>query len=117
MVKYKKVHIYSEKQFQQVVVDLARDLGWMVYHTYNSRRSEPGFPDLTMVRRGRVIFAELKTEEGKLAPEQDVWLTSLAECEDIEVYVWRPSEWEDIQEVLLSERAPTRLETVLKEIG
>ena len=48
----------SEAQFQSHVVALAHRLGWLVYHTRDSRRSEPGFPDLVMVR-GRTLFREI----------------------------------------------------------
>ena len=36
----------TEKGFQAAVVELARLRGWLVYHTYDSRRSAKGFPDL-----------------------------------------------------------------------
>ena len=56
----------SERAWQDVVVQAARLMGFHVYHAYDSRRSEPGFPDLTMVKagdentRGMVVFLELK---------------------------------------------------------
>ena len=67
----------SEKQFQQAVIDMARLHRWLVYHTHDSRRSDPGFPDLTLVRDGRLIFAELKTEKGKATYDQVFWLHAL----------------------------------------
>lgn len=39
-----------ERDFQAAVMELARLLGWRVYHTWDSRKSEPGFPDLVLVR-------------------------------------------------------------------
>ena len=36
----------TEKQFQSHIVQYAKMRGWLVYHTHDSRRSEPGFPDL-----------------------------------------------------------------------
>ena len=47
----------TEKEFQRLVVDYATLHGWMHYHTHDSRRSTPGFPDLVLVRE-RIIFAE-----------------------------------------------------------
>ena len=88
----------TEKQFQAQVVELAQTLGWLVYHTYDSRRSVPGFPDLVMVRNGVIHFAELKSEKGKLTPEQRLWLTELGRGRV--VYLWRPSDWDEIVEVL-----------------
>jgi hypothetical protein len=70
----------SEKELQQTIVDTARLLGWMVYHTHDSRRSEPGFPDLVLVhpKRGRLMFVECKSATGRVTPEQTAWLDALA---------------------------------------
>ena len=74
------------------VIREARRLGWRVYHTHDSRRSEPGFPDLTMVRGKRVVFAELKSERGKLTPAQVGWLDAIREAGQ-EAYMWKPADW------------------------
>lgn len=60
----------TERVFQDAVTEFAQLHGWLVYHTHDSRRSAPGFPDLTMVRNGRVVFAELKTERGRVTADQ-----------------------------------------------
>ena len=73
--------------------------GWLVYHTHDSRRSQPGFPDLTMVRHGRLIFAELKKDGAYPTPEQRRWLHELKRASQ-KVYLWRPSDWREIEEVL-----------------
>ena len=39
--------LLNEKKFQSQVVRIAKVFGWLCYHTYDSRRSEPGFPDLS----------------------------------------------------------------------
>ncbi|MGI8426073.1 MAG: VRR-NUC domain-containing protein [Actinomycetota bacterium] len=88
----------TEKQFQQSVVDLAQLLGWATFHSFDSRKSAAGFPDLVIVR-DRVLFAELKTESGKLAPAQGDWLAALRAAGAL-VYVWRPSDWAEIQREL-----------------
>lgn len=58
---------------------LAGTLGWLGYHTHRSDRSPAGFPDLVLVRRGRLIFAELKRQDRKAkpTPAQDAWLDEL----------------------------------------
>jgi len=87
----------SEKAFQAQVLDLARLSGWLVYHTHDSRRSAPGFPDLVLVRPPVVLFAELKSEEGRLRPEQRDWLEAMWGCGDVEARLWRPSDWPEIE--------------------
>ena len=79
----------SEKKFQSLVVEHAKALGWLCYHTYDSRRSAAGFPDLVMVRGKRTLFVELKTETGTWEPEQPIWYEALKVAEQ-EVYVLRP---------------------------
>jgi hypothetical protein len=89
----------SEKAFMADVVTLARQLGWLVYHTHDSRRSEPGYPDLTMVRAGRVVVAELKREAGKVTEAQAKWLDAFRAAR-VPAFVWRPSDWPHIQKTL-----------------
>lgn len=84
----------TEKSLQAQVITTARTAGWLVYHTHDSRRSQPGFPDLVLVhpRRQLVLYRELKTERGRVRPEQRQWLTALAEA-GADAGVWRPSDW------------------------
>jgi hypothetical protein len=89
----------TERAFQSQVVRLARLFGWACYHTRDSRRSEAGFPDLVMVRRPRVVWAELKSERGRLSPEQKAWIEELRASGQA-VYIWRPSSWQEIERVL-----------------
>jgi hypothetical protein len=45
-----------ESVFQDQIVGLARFYGWdRVYHTHDSRRSHPGFPDLVLVRGPELV--------------------------------------------------------------
>ena len=90
----------TEKQLQSDIIRIAKAAGWKVYHTHDSRRSEFGFPDLTMVRRDRLVFAELKRELGKPTPEQSEWLEDLSMVLGAEVYIWRPQEMNEIEGVL-----------------
>ena len=82
-----------ERDLLELVRDLARYRGWLVYHTHDSRRSEPGFPDLCLVRGDRVIFAELKASKGVLSQAQREWVAALTNARGVEVYVWRPIDW------------------------
>ncbi len=94
----------SEAQLQTAVIQAARLLGWMVYHTYDSRRCERGFPDLVLCKipsqqaSGNVaqglIFVELKSQRGRLRREQVVWITALRSAGQ-EVHVWRPRDLDE----------------------
>ena len=90
----------SEKQFQANVVALAKTFNWLVYHTHDSRRSEPGFPDLVLVRE-RVLFRELKTESGSLTKAQEVWGSKLREA-GADYAIWRPRHLSQIAKELSS---------------
>ena len=90
----------TEAQFQQAVIDYAKLMGWRVFHAFDSRRSEPGFPDLTMVRNGRLIFVELKRDIGRLTKSQARWGADLMDCEGVLWECWRPLNWPEIEETL-----------------
>lgn len=90
----------SEKQFLQDVRDFLRLSGWLTYHTLRSKGSEPGFPDLVGVRPPRVVFIELKREDGVLTPAQKTWNVTLWMCPGVERYVFKPSMWDDIEALL-----------------
>ncbi len=81
----------TEKMFLQQVIDLAHLTGWLVYHTFDSRRSGAGFPDLILIRGKQLLAAELKSEKGRLSPAQQQWLDALSKA-GVEVAVWRPSD-------------------------
>jgi len=88
----------TEKDFQSQVEKIAKQCGWLCYHTYDSRRSEPGFPDLVLVKE-RVIFAELKTDSGKLSPAQMIWEQKLIAA-GAEYRLWRPGDIQNIVKIL-----------------
>jgi len=93
----------SEKAFSQQVFDLVRLTGWRVarFPTWRPTGTTPGFPDIVAARRGRrTLVAELKTETGKLTPAQREWLWLLAEAGGVDVYVWRPSNWRQVVQML-----------------
>jgi len=102
----------KEQELLNAVIELAHLYGWLVAHfrpaqTMHGWRTAvsadgAGFPDCVMVHKesGRVIYAELKSEEGKVSPEQQIWLETLAGCPRNEVYLWRPSDLDEIAKVL-----------------
>ncbi len=90
----------SEERFQSEIRKLATLRGWLCWHAYDSRRSPEGFPDLTLVRPPRLVFAELKSEHGRLTPSQELWLETLGAVPGVEVYCWKPHDWARLEEVL-----------------
>lgn len=92
----------NETQWEAQVRHLAKIYHWTYYHTWLSKYSAAGFPDCVLVsaERHRIIFAELKSETGQLSPEQYEWLTELTEAGCKEVYLWRPSDFDKIAQIL-----------------
>lgn len=94
----------TEAELTQNILDLARALGYLAFHAKDSRRSEPGFPDIVLIGRGRIIAIEAKSEKGKLRgpvqgkhrllPGQQQWLDAFWQNGG-ESYVWRPRDWLD----------------------
>jgi hypothetical protein len=92
--------VMTEAQWQSRVIDYGRLRGWRIFHPYDSRRSAAGFPDLSMVRSGRLLLVELKSTTGRLTRDQCAWLADLDAVAAIETYVWRPADWPTVLEVL-----------------
>ena len=90
----------TEKFFTQQIAELAKVLDYKYYHPWLSIHSPRGFPDICMVKGERLIFAELKREQGELSPYQAEWLEVLKATGKAEVYVWRPSQLEEIVNIL-----------------
>jgi len=96
----------SEKKLQEYIITAAVEAGWDYYHTWNSKNSRKGFPDLVLTWLGSshivperpLIFAELKTEHRKLDPDQIHWQEILGQVADrpgsaMACVVWRPSDY------------------------
>jgi hypothetical protein len=92
--------LLSEREWQNLVVRYALARGWWCYHTFDSRRSQPGFADLTMVRAPRLAFAELKRAGGRASPSQTQFIERVAEVPGVEAYLWYPDHWRKIAETL-----------------
>lgn len=98
------VECVAERDFHALVVSLAKRLGWRVAHTARAQvrggrwltPTVAGLPDLLLCRPPRLIFAELKTDSGRLSEPQREWLDALGKCAGVEVYLWRPSDWQAI---------------------
>ena len=81
--------VMPEKDLLASVREMAVALGYLVYHTHDSRRSEGGWPDVAIAGHGRLLVRELKRQSGVVTPEQKVWLATLADA-GVDAGVWRP---------------------------
>lgn len=93
----------SEREFQGAVLELAGYLGWRLqYHTFDSRGSERGFPDLVLCRPrdGRLLIVELKSATGRVSEDQRAWLDGLGTVRQFGSGLWRPGDWAEIERML-----------------
>jgi hypothetical protein len=105
----------SEADLQQNIVDLAHLLGYKVAHFRPALMKQggalvyrtpvaadgKGFPDLLLAKPGqpgRILVIECKSEKGQQSPEQLEWELAFKGCCDY--YLFRPSDWDRIVEVL-----------------
>lgn len=103
----------TEAAFQQQVEQLAAFYGWTLrYHTFDSRRSARGWPDLVLCRPPEVLFVELKGERTRVTPDQQQWLAALTAC-GLETHLWRPSDFDDLHARLA--RGRDRVEPLYRE--
>ena len=100
--------LITESSFQDKVIQTAELGGWWVWHDTDSRRNRAGLPDLIMIRPPRVIFAELKKHDGRVRRSQQTVLGLLADCPDVESYLWRPDDFEAIERILARRGSASR---------
>ena len=91
----------TEAQFQTLVIEMATDIyKWEVFHDGDSRRSNAGFPDLVLVKDGKLIFAELKREKNAYPSKAQMnWLALLGKAagDNVLAVLWRPSSnWQKV---------------------
>lgn len=97
----------TEAQWQTQVVGIARQYGWECFHAPDNKPGAggrrqtitPGWLDLAILGHSRALFVELKSEKGRVRPEQVVVMQKLraAGCE---VSLWRPSDLPTVLAVL-----------------
>lgn len=100
MTKITNIHT-TEAELREQVRTLAEIYGWQMYFTWNSRHSPSGFPDLVLANpaQRRVIFAELKTDNGRVTLQQAEWIATLKLCGQ-ETYLWKPEDIATIARIL-----------------
>jgi len=95
----------TEREFQNAVVKLARVYGFRVMHTRPAMmrsgrwstplQGDPGWPDLVLCGRGRVLFRELKVGRNKLEPDQEAWRDTLVAA-GCDWKLWTLADWPDV---------------------
>ena len=90
----------SEKAFQEALRQAALAAGWLYFHPQISLQSAPGYPDLTVVRGERLIFAELKMPGKTPTAAQQRWLDALGSVEHVATHLWYPADLAQALEVL-----------------
>jgi hypothetical protein len=99
----------SEAEFQSQVIDLAHRYGWFVSHQRPAQiagrwmtpvQGDAGAPDLLLAHpRFGVRLVELKTDTGRLSPEQVKWGKAIEGSTNL-YRIWRPSDLAEIVSTL-----------------
>jgi hypothetical protein len=85
----------TEEELLDAVYGAVFRLGLVLFHPPDMRLASElskGFPDLVVAGQGGVLFRELKTQIGRLSPEQIRWQERLFAA-GADVAVWRPEHW------------------------
>ena len=93
----KEVH---EHDLQLAVWRYAEMQGWRCHYTARSAfrlqdgsyrgTATPGWPDVIAIRAGVMWAIELKSEVGRVRPEQREWMALLADVPGVNTAIWRP---------------------------
>ena len=110
-----------ESQFQHIVIKMAEEQGWLVYHVANVRgqlraKSSVGFPDLILIKN-RIVAWECKRKGRSATEEQTKWITAFAHA-GVESRVITEDDFTYIIRVLANKdlSALTRLNLTLEEM-
>lgn len=99
----------DEAAFQAKVIKLAHEAGWMHQHSYRGRTAKgawrtnatPGFPDLLLLKRGRMVVLELKMPGNHASDDQNRWVSLFQSLGgNVEAFVVYPADWPAIVELL-----------------
>lgn len=92
--KERALRALPEVPFMRQIMREAERFGWLVSHTHDSRLSEPGLPDILMVRGSRLLAIECKKRgpKGVVTAAQQQWLDALSQVPGIEAMVLRPGD-------------------------
>ncbi|MPZ14310.1 MAG: hypothetical protein GEU73_07775 [Chloroflexi bacterium] len=103
--RQRRLAMMTETDFLRAVVTEAHRNGWRLHHQRPCRTKDgwasaiigdKGFPDMCLVRGGKVMFWELKSEKGRVSEDQQRWIDQLGSV----AMVLRPSDWPYIEKAL-----------------
>lgn len=80
-----------ERDLERHVAALCKARNVMYFHPLDSRGTNPGFPDDVLIVHGRVMYRELKSQTGRVRPDQRIVLAALAAA-GADVDIWRPAD-------------------------
>jgi hypothetical protein len=90
-------HYYAarmpERELQNLVGALCKTLGLPMFHVLHPTGMEPGWPDCVVVGT-RILYRELKTQTGRVSPEQKRVGQALKDA-GADFAIWRPGDWLD----------------------
>lgn len=81
----------TERSLQASIIEICKLYGIAWYHTFDSRRSVRGWPDLAMCGDRGFITRELKSDRGTLTPDQEDWAARLQKV-GVSWDIWRPAD-------------------------
>jgi len=97
----------SEQEFQQQIVDAIKSIHSdraLCYHTFDSRSSPEGFPDIIALVPNpdgstRLLAWEVKKEGARtkapLRTAQEAWVEAFSKVAEIDARFVRPSTWDE----------------------
>ena len=85
----RQASLMSERDLQATVTGLCDLLRLDHFHVLTSKGMRPGWPDLVIIGPRRVLYRELKSETGKLTPDQRRIGSKLINA-GCDWAVWRP---------------------------
>lgn len=88
----RRKHVVPEKTLLAQVLGLAQRYSWRTYHTFDSRHSAAGFPDVIAIRGSRLLAIECKSSKGKPTREQQEWLLAFVAVSQVDAWVVRPAD-------------------------
>lgn len=114
----------TEIEFEKAIVELAHMFGWLVASFRPAQTGKgwrtpvkydgKGWPDLVLIHGdGYMIFAEIKTDVGRLSDEQKAWAAHIERCitnigaypDEVRYCLWKPKDLPEITRILSFGRA------------